>query len=327
MSDAPDPPRIALPPALAHRSFTAEEAAAAGLTWSQLRSRGAVSPSRGVWLPGDLDTPLYQARALSLHHPAGVISHTSAALIWGFPLPYHHQRDAQVHLTLAPGTSPTSRRGVVCHRLIFDPERDVVQLEAGTRVTSRLRTVADLATMLTLDELVAVIDHLLRWPRPRLEKRPRGYQRRPFTEPADLRELVLTQGGCRGAKMLRQAVALARVGSDSPRETMLRLACFRAGLPEPELNVPIEIVDEQGNVLYQLHEPDLQWKKYRVAAEYEGRHHSDPRQVEKDVIRADSLSEGGWSEVRIVSPDMARGCARAVTKIGRALRRNGWSPD
>lgn len=327
MSTATNPTGSALPASLAHRSFTSAEAAAAGLTWGRLQSRGVVSPSRGIWVPGHLVGSHYQARALSRLHPAGAISHLTAARIWGFPLPLHRATIEPVHLTLPPGTAATSRRGVVCHRLHFDPDRDVVELSAGTRVTSRLRTVADLSMILDVDDLVAVLDHLLRRPRPRLEKRPPRYERHPFAELDDLHDLLLARAGRRGAKALRQAVGLARVGSDSPRETQLRLACLPAGLPEPELNVPIEVLDDQGRLIARLHEPDLQWKQFRVAAEYEGLHHSDPRQIERDVGRADSIRDASWTEVRVVSSDMARDCVRAVTKIEKALRANGWRAD
>lgn len=316
--------RPTLPETLANRSFTSAEAAAMGFTWSKLRSRGAWSPSRGIWIPEDLEDALFQARALSLHHPTGAISHLTAARIWGFPLPTRSDRGGPIHLTLPPTASPTSRRGVTCHRLPFDPTGDVVQLGSGTRVTTRLRTAADLASLLTVDDLVVVLDHLLRQPRPRLEKRPRAYADRPFAESDDLAMLALSMKGRFGANALRRAIPLARVGSDSPRETQLRLACVRAGLPEPELNTPIVILDRSGRPVRTLHDPDLQWKQYRVVAEYEGRHHSNPLQVERDVRRSDSVREEGWTEVRVVSSDMAQDAYYAVAKIESALRANGW---
>lgn len=327
MNSPVDRRRRSLPSPLAHRSFTLEEARALGLDWNALRARGAVCASRGVWIPEHLADPLFQARALSLHHPEGAISHLSAARIWGMPVPFSLSGDTAVHLTLPVSAASTRRRGVICHRLPFDPELDVVTLAAGTRVTTRLRTAADLAAVLELDDLVAVLDHLLRRPRPRLEKRPHGYEREPYATPDDLRDLVTQSHGRRGAKRLRHAVALARIGSDSPRETQLRLACVRAGLPEPELNVPIVVVDDAGRVLYELHSPDLQWKEFRVAAEYEGLHHSDPRQVERDVHRADANRDADYTEVRVVSNDMGPRCLRAVAKIEKALRANGWRPS
>jgi hypothetical protein len=317
--------RTALPPVLARTSFTSREAEQTGMTWSRLRSAGASSPSRGLWVPEGVDSPHYQARALSLLRPDGVISHLTAARIWGFPLP--RIVDEKVHLTLRPEAARTRRRGVTVHRLPFDSVKDVVRLPAGTLVTSRLRTAADLSTVLEEDDVVAVLDHLLRHPRPRLEHRPAGYERRPFAQPGDLDDLIRSLSGRHGVKPLRRCVAHARVGSDSPRETKLRLACVRAGLPEPELNVPIEIPDEHGRIVARLHEPDLQWRDFRVCAEYEGLHHSDLRQVERDVRRGDAARDNGWTEVRIVSSDMARSGARAVAKIEKALRMNGWRPD
>ena len=107
--------------------------------------------------------------------------------------------------------------------------------------------------MLTVDELVVMGDSCVRVPRQELEGREQ-----PLCALADLQRMIDRHKGKRGLRKAKEAIRLIRVGSDSPQETLLRLAIVRAGLPEPALNVPI--FSEDGR---QHHEPDLSYEKYR----------------------------------------------------------------
>lgn len=94
------------------------------------------------------------------------------------------------------------------------------------------RTWLDLASLLSIDELVAagdsiIVEHGEDFPVPR----------RPLATVSDLQKIVGRHPGMRGVKKARLALDLVRVGSDSAPETMMRLALVRAGLPEPTLNV------------------------------------------------------------------------------------------
>ncbi|MDO5492662.1 MAG: hypothetical protein Q4F53_03485, partial [Nesterenkonia sp.] len=114
---------------------------------------------------------------------------------------------------------------------------------------------------------------------------------------------------------------LSRIGADSPPETHLRLALGRAQLPEPEVNS--WICDADGRPLLQ---PDLLFRQWRVAVQYEGQNHSDPRQVESDVARAELMELLGWDEVRLTRRHMVDGWAPGIDKVRRALLQNGWRP-
>ncbi|MDO5661101.1 MAG: hypothetical protein Q4G40_00255 [Brachybacterium sp.] len=96
---------------------------------------------------------------------------------------------------------------------------------------------------------------------------------------------------------------------------------MRAGLPEPQLNVPI--VSADGTV---LHEPDLQWATFAVAVEYEGAHHRTGEQLDRDIARADTIRRIGWDEIRVTAKHMKNGARQAVTRIRNALQARGWSP-
>ena len=111
------------------------------------------------------------------------------------------------------------------------------------------------------------------------------------------------------------------MGSDSPQESLLRLAIVRAGLPEPELNVPI--IDDAGA---RHHEPDLSYREYRIGIEYEGELHGDEGQIVRDIARSEKYTALGWTEVRVSKRHMHDDAKAAVAKVRTALVRAGWRP-
>lgn len=111
-----------------------------------------------------------------------------------------------------------------------------------------------------------------------------------------------------------------RVGAESFRETQLRLACQRAGLPEPMLNA--ELRDARGDVIARV---DQLYPAFGVAAEYDGRQHAlDARQFARDADRWDAIRAAGWDHVRILRHHLVPDPARAVAKVSAALARAGW---
>src|SRR5699024_4563813 len=85
---------------------------------------------------------------------------------------------------------------------------------APVRLTTRARTWRDLAASLPQPWLVAVADHLVRRPRPRLE---RGRS----TPWCTLEELAQACTG-RHAGTLRRALAPVRLSADTAQETLMR---------------------------------------------------------------------------------------------------------
>ncbi|MBP2411632.1 hypothetical protein JOF48_000431 [Arthrobacter stackebrandtii] len=166
---------------------------------------------------------------------------------------------------------------------------------------------------MSVDELVVVADHLVRVPREAFEGRSEPYATMP-----ELAAMLDRHKGTPGIVKAREALRLARVGSDSPQETKVRLACGRAGLPEPELNVPTTLSPGVSRT------PDQSYPEYKVASEYDGDTHNDPRQVVRDVERADDYRRAGWIEVRIMKTHMLNDAKEAVRKIRDALHSRGW---
>lgn len=319
-----------LPDALPWRVFTRAEALRAGVSAERLRRSDLTRLRPGLLARrGCEPTEADIASAICRNEADAVVMGPSAARMQGIPLPQEESartRGHPVHIAIPGGRRGSDDvvrwRGAVLsdaevrstrYSLPRSPDGAAVPL-APVRLTTRARTWRDLAASLPQPWLVAVADHLVRRPRPRLE---RGRS----TPWCTLEELAQACTG-RHAGTLRRALAQVRIGADSPQETLLRLTFARAGLPEPELNVPL--IGEDGAP---RHEPDFLWPQYRVCAEYEGRHHSEAAQIDRDIARARRVSSAGWVEVRLTARDARRDGADAVRVVRDALRARGWTPS
>jgi len=304
-----------LPPHLAGTAFTAADARQAGLSKDRLRSRSVVSLGRGIHAPRALGLDLAGlVRPYTRFSDGTAASHDTAARLWRFPAPEHRPYAAEIHLLRAFGSAEVKRSNVVGHRARILVGETV--WEAGLCVTSRERTWLDLAESLTVDDLVVIADHLVRIPRPEFEDRTE-----PYATVESLARLLAGHRGKRGIRKARTALELCRVGADSPPETRLRLALYRAGLPEPLVNAPL--LDAAGRI---LHNPDLSFPEFRIAVEYEGAGHSHPDQIDRDIGRAERVAAAGWIEVRISKRHMRDDARLAVRKVREALSSQGWHP-
>ena len=201
------------------------------------------------------------------------------------------------------------RTGVVGHQL------DVVQPVShdDLPVADPVESWVELASMLDVDDLVIVGDALLR-------------RVRPLSELPALQEAVDAASGRPGIRRLRQSLPLVRPRTDSPMETVLRLAIVRAGLPEPNVNHVIHAADRS-------YHADLAYPTARIAIEYDGeQHRTDDRQYQVDIDRLWSIQAAGWRVVRVNRVHLANKADDAIARIRAALasdRRNtplttGW---
>ena len=290
-------PPASLPSGLDAPAFTVGDAMARGVTLRRLRARDLAAPFRGARTREAVEEFESRARALyPLLSVDQVLSHTTAATLHGLPLPRRGE-DGPLHVTTLGGGRAMRRDGVVGHRA----EARAVEMVRGLSATSPLATWCDLATMLPLDDLIAVGDSLVR-------------RKGPI---ATTSELVAAVEACqgRGVRRLREALALVRPNTDSARETLLRLATVRAGFPEPIPNMPIR--NEFGVVIAH---GDLVWPAEKVVLEYEGEQHAtDPRQFAIDIERINELEDLGWRVIRV---DRVLFSTRATlfARLDRALR-------
>jgi hypothetical protein len=280
--------------------FTVRQGLERGYTAAELRSMAFTRPARGARITaavGDEARALLEAVRV-LARDDHFFCHTTAARIHGMPLPSRLEREATVHLASPSDGSRMRRPGVVGHRL-----KSEVEEVDGMRVEARADTFVHLATMLSLEELVAVGDWLVSTKR-----------RAPLTI-HDLLGAVRRYEGARGLQLARRALALVRVGSESPRESLLRLLIITA-LPEPVLQH--EVFDATGAFVARL---DVSWPRLKLAVEYDGDHHADPAQQERDRIRRERLRALGWHIIVVTKDDLLDGGTQLLRRIVAAHER------
>jgi hypothetical protein len=249
-----------------------------------------------------------EALALTLR-TREVFSHDTAARLWGMPLPREWSADEPVHVSVAAPDRARSGRNVIGHQ-ISHPELHRRGLAHGLPVLDPVSVWVQLGGRVAPEWLVAAGDYLVRIPPFTTD------DRRPFARIDDLTQAAWASSSP-GARAARRMAALVREGSDSPRESELRVAIVRAGLPEPELAA--EIRGETGEFVARV---DMLYRRHAVVVEYDGdQHRTDARQYDRDVSRVDALYALGFHVVRIRKPQMRAGAAEATALVARALAR------
>jgi len=305
-----------LPEELEGRPFTVAEAAQAGVSPKRLRHRSLQSLGKGIRVQSPTsELPLSaRVRPFIEVNTRCAASHLTAAELLSLPRRARKENPGMHHIIRPAGEAHLDRPHVIVHRMKL--YADEITTVRGIPVTTPERTWLDMAEMLTVDELVALGDSCVRVPRADLEGRDR-----PHCDLSDLQRMIDRHKGKRGIRKAKEAIKLIRVGADSPQESLLRLAIVRAGLPEPELNVPI--TDEAG---IRHHQPDLSYRRYKIGIEYEGEQHGDEGQIVRDIARSERYAALGWTEVRISKRHMHNDAKAAVAKVRAALLQAGWRP-
>lgn len=277
-----------------NRPFTRAQGLRSGLTPAQLRGRRFRTLFRGVYVAANVPlTPELWAAAGLLILPEGAFaSHTTAARCYRAPLPALPEE----HFSVLAPADRRQRQGWRCH---VCPRPDVVLL-AGLRLSSPEQTFVELASVLTLVDLVVVGDHLVRTGR---------------TTP---RRLVAhcASSTLPGAVAAARGAAYVRSRVDSPMETRVRMLLVLAGLPEPEVNLTIRDVD--GTPLRRY---DLCWPSVRVIVEYDGRHHVERlEQWEADLERREAIDADRWRLLVVVGAGIYVDPGRTVQRVWQVLR-------
>jgi hypothetical protein len=306
--------RRPLPPSIVGLPFSVREAARLGATSKQLRAADLVIPFRGARLPTASTGLRERCLALqSVSSASSYISHSTAAILYGVPLPWRLERDARIHNTVPRGTRAPQRPGVVGHSCAPGPGTPPWHESRGLRIARAARIWLDLAGQLDLVELVIAGDYLLRGFR-----EPNG-RRTPFITLDELRVAATHHPARRNRALIARALELVRERVDSPYETRLRLIVQSAGFPDPIVNVPI--LDARGDTIAQ---PDLRIPGFAVGLEYQGDGHRTNRsQWQRDVVRRRELDEIDWKSLEVVTPDI-RNPGQLLHTLERELRQRGW---
>lgn len=291
---------LALPSFDVRQPFTRAEALAAGLTSYELGTAAFVRVFHGVYVAREVPRTLVvrtRAALKAVPYDDAVISHESAAQLWGASVP-----GTSVTITVRP-RQVVLLPGIKARQRTARPQTTMRQ---GVRVTTPSQTFCDLGSVLDLVELVVVGDRLVR---------------RKVVTPEQLVDAASQWSGWARATV-RRAAGLVRNGVDSPPETRVRLLMVLAGLPEP--SVDHRIYDDDGTLLRRM---ELAYEKQRIAIEYQGRDH---RRQDKiwvgDITRREELSRDSWRFVEIINEGLFDDPLETLLRIEQARVDRGCAP-
>lgn len=280
--------------------FTTAQALGAGIAPSRLRTAEFRRLAKGKYVSTlrAPDAVLMAEAALLGHPPDAFVTHTTAARLYGMPVPL----DTTAHVGVSHGDRRRRRTNVRSHVVAADTE---VVVWRGVRASAPAYVFIQLAELLPLVELVVQGDYLVR----------QGC----FT-PDQLVAICASSTEDYASRALL-AARLVRHGVDSPMETRLRLLLVLAGLPEPTVNHVLR--DASGRVRRRF---DLCYPGLRLIVEYDGRQHAeDPAQYDHDRDRREELDELGWRVIVVTSEGIYRDPERTLRRVQAALRARGAS--
>lgn len=287
---------------------------------TQLAAGRLLRLRRGVYLAADAwpeqpeQQQLLLARAEQVIHPQAVISHGTAALVWGLPSPrLGGWRDEPPTVTLPRSAGHRARQRSVVHRSGSLPPHHVTRDHAGHAVTTVARTAVDLVVGLPLPEALVVLDAAERQLVSAFVANPR---RVAFANPQlakaageALREVTveLRRGG------LRPALELADPRRETPIESLTAGHLRLAGLPAPEYQA--EIRTPRG-VFY----PDFLWREAGLIGEADGAvKYTDQRAMVLEKEREQVLIDAGFRFVRWLGKEIWLTPEIVMARIARAL--------
>jgi hypothetical protein len=221
--------------------------------------------------------------------PAAVLSHASAAYLWGFVRYW----EPPPHVTLTHGDRRP--RHILTHRCPSLKRRDITR-QRGVPCTSPERTALDMAPRLTKKQLTRMVN----------DGRLSGY-----VHLAPLADVVARNPHHPGAKLLQPFAQDHSNPTRSGFEDDFRLFCARYGLPTPLINVYVN-----------GREVDAYFPDHNLIVELDSReHHGDAEAFEDDRERDAEQLKHGVGTVRITTARMGRGPDREAARLQEILDR------
>lgn len=264
---------------------------------------------RGVYGPvEELDPDQTHLRLLEatfrLLGPDAVVSHQSAGVLHGLPVPWSELKQVTVSRPNRRGGYSGEHVRVYGNRLL--PE-EITHLQ-GYAATTRVRTAVDLARTLHDPWGLAVFDAALR----------QGLTRE------ELEAATSLHPGLKGLPKARMLLGMAEAGAESPAESYSRWLMVRAGLPTPELQFVVR--DADGNWVART---DFGWEHLKLVGEVDGMDkygrllkpgQTAPQAVRNEKRREDAIRDCGYDFVRW-DLGLAREPRAFVARLQRAFER------
>jgi very-short-patch-repair endonuclease len=247
---------------------------------------------------GSAPTELRQLAALCSWSPCVVVSHETAGRLW-------------MLRALARGgievSVPHSRRfaanGAIVHRSTDLQPIDIVERDDGIRLTSPIRTVFDLASVLNDKALESVLEQCL-------------HERLISVGSLSSAMSRLAGGGRKGTARFRRVVearSLWQVAAESGLEVRFIQALRDARLPEPVRQYPMVWPDGRGIRV------DLAYPDQRIAIELDGYGHTGPSASARDRRRDALMAQMAWVTLRFPGEQLWPDCSPAVRQVSALL--------
>lgn len=273
-----------------------------------------------AWTDDPVQRHLHRAAARQLRQPKAIASHNTAALAWGLsladqtaaaegPVQFIEPKGKRSRALARPGVSVAVRDLPPAHRVAHP---------SGLNVTTVARTAVDVAAGLDLPEALITLDSAAR-----LEliervgesglRRASQSQRQREALGRALQAAAAIAATQFSRKRLAQYVPLADPRRESALESVSFGRFMLAGIPLPELQVPIDI---PGGVAY----PDFLWRSAMVIGEADGLGKYDrPGALQAEKLRQEALEHLGFRVVRWTHEEIWERPMVVVARICLAL--------
>ena len=214
------------------------------------------------------------------------------------PLPLRHENVEAVHVAVISPHRALEGRGVIGHKVQL-MGNDSWEF-SGLSLSTPERAWCELGVLLSIAELVAAGDWLIR-------------VASPLTTPEKIASALDRYPDRRGKRKLRAAGEMLDGRAESPKESELRVILHCAGIRGLETNWPVRI----GGLSFRI---DLAIPARRVAIEYQGDYHRDPKQWRRDMTRISHLESEDWYVFQFNGDDL-RDPLDVVARIQKVLAR------
>lgn len=271
-----------LPEPFSERPFRRSDALDSGISPGRIRGAHLHHPFHGVVSAAALTTTLERCKAFQTRmSPAGFFSHTTAAIIYDVPLASRFEAPGERLHVSQPSRASTSA-GVRGHQVAVGPG-DVVRYR-DLRLSGPARNFCELASQLTVPDLVAAGDHLIR-------------RRHPLTTRDEIVSAALAFKGRRGLRTLWAAIPYLDAGSESRRESILRVILRDANIVGFVANLWIDTPAAR-------YRADLANPELKVVIEYQSDYHAQISQFRADMTRKSRLRAAGWYVIELNADDL-----------------------
>lgn len=279
-----------------------------------MRVRRGVFVAADAWPKDAAGQHVMRARAELVLYPAAVLSHRTAALVWGLPHPDLVPWEAREPTVSEPTHgSAKSRSGAVIHHLASLPAGHVTRDDAGYAVTTVARTAVDLAAGLDLPHALVLLDAAARKVCEAMVGRIRRVDYLNLRLIRAAREVLIDAAKARRSASLALAIALTEPCRESPAESLSAGHFHLAGLPTPLFQHAIRT--SHGTFF-----PDFYWRDQKLIGECDGAvKYGDKDAIVYEKEREQALRDEGNRFVRWMAIDSMLNPQVVVDRVTRAL--------